>query len=503
MQYRTDIEYIASFNARQAPPVMNYTAALAGFDPIDLSQPFRYCDLGCGPGLTLLTLAAAFPHAEFVGVDFNSNHIRMAQARAEATGLQNVKLVHSNFTELKDRNLPQFHFIAISGTLSWLADAPRDAVLDFMGNNLVEGGLAYLHYMVMPGHAIQPPLCRLASDYYNQLEGEPEEKVLLTKEFLKGFLNTQKRYFEISPTAKDFLQNMINSSTSLFLHDYLSNVRKAYYFADMNQLLEQRGLRYAGSAEPFYNHLQLVVPIESRELFRGVRERASVEAIKDYICVNGGRTDVFCKTNRSAGSEKPLESVLVVALPGQDQNQVINFAGTAVRLNVDPMATVLRVLQTPSTLEKLYQHPELSAYPRHEIRKALTYAVAARRVIPIVTPPSPVTSISAYNRDALSQVVTTAPDLLPSVTLASPVMGSGHCIGWVDAVMLWSIVNHGIEAPQKALEIMQKRNLALKVQTKDEKELTPQETMKLAIQNSARQFNVLLPFMGISPNLTV
>lgn len=100
MQYRTDIEYIASFNPRQAPPVLNYTAALAGFDPIDLTKPFRYCDLGCGPGLTLLTLATIFPQAEFLGIDFNSNHIRMAQSRAEMVGLKNVKLVTANFTEL-------------------------------------------------------------------------------------------------------------------------------------------------------------------------------------------------------------------------------------------------------------------------------------------------------------------------------------------------------------------------------------------------------------------
>lgn len=502
MQYRTDIEYMASFNPRQAPPILNYTAALAGFEPIDLSPAFRYCDLGCGPGLTLLTLAAAFPQAEFVGVDFNPNHIRMAQARAEATGLKNIKLIHSDFTELKDRNLPAFHFIAISGTLSWLADAPRDAVLDFMGNNLEEGGLAYLHYMAMPGHVIQPPLCRLANDYYHQLEGEPEEKVLLTKEFLKGFLNTQKRYFEVSPTAKDFLQNMINSSTSLFLHDYLSNVRRAYYFADMNELLEKRSLRYAGSAEPFYNHLQLAVPMESRELFRGVRERASVEAIKDYINVNGGRTDVFCKTTRSAGDERALETVLLAALPGQDQNQVINFAGAAVRLNVEPMASVLRILQTPNTLENLYHHPELSAYPRHEIRKALTYGVATRRLIPIVKGSIPHTQMSDYNRDVLNQVVHTTPDLLPSVTLSSPTMGNGHAISWIDAVMLWSIVNYGQEAPQKSLEIMQRRNLGIKIQSKEsDKELTPEETMKIAIQNSIRQFNVLLPFMGITAQL--
>ena len=166
------------------------------------------------------------------------------------------------------------------------------------------------------------------------------------------------------------------------------------------------------------------------------------------------------------------------------------------------MASVLRILQTPNTLENLYHHPELSAYPRHEIRKALTYGVATRRLIPIVKGSIPHTQMSDYNRDVLNQVVHTTPDLLPSVTLSSPTMGNGHTISWIDAVMLWSIVNHGQEAPQKSLEIMQKRNLGIKIQSKEsDKELTPEETMKIAIQNSIRQFNVLLPFMGITAQL--
>lgn len=158
MDYRTDIEYMTLFNNRQAPAVMNYIAALNGLPVIDINSRFYYCDLGCGSGLTLTTLAAAYPQGDFVGVDFNANHVRMGQARVEATGLTNVKFVEASFTNLKDLELPKFDFIAINGTLSWLASQPRDGALDFIGSGLKEGGLAYLHYMVMPGHMYQPPI---------------------------------------------------------------------------------------------------------------------------------------------------------------------------------------------------------------------------------------------------------------------------------------------------------------------------------------------------------
>ncbi len=496
MSYRTDIEYIASFNPRQAPPVLNYVAASNGYAPIDLNQPFRYCDLGCGPGATLLVLAAAFPQGEFWGVDFNENHIRMGQSLATAAGLTNVRFVLADFCELAQQALPTFHFGAVSGTLSWLAPEPFGALLDFLGDRLVAGGLSYLHYMAMPGHGSQPPVCRLASDYYHQVEGDPEERVFLVKEFLRGFLNTQKRYFEVFPLAKTFLEQMLASSTSLFLHDYLSKTRNAFYFADLAQEMSRRGFRYAGSSEYFYNHLPLVVPLESRELFRGVRERVGVESIKDFLAVNGGRTDVFCKTAQPPGEEGPLETVWIGVPPGPNPPQAVGFPGMAVRLDLEPMASLLGLLrEKPATLAELYRHPQLGSYPRHEVRKALTHGVAARLMVPLVQKPGG-QPLSVYNRAVLAKVVQEPPDR--PVVLASPVVGNGHVMSWVDGVMLWSLVAAPpAERANLALSLMRRQNLGLKFQSTEGKELSQEEAIPLALQNAARQFGSLLTFLGI------
>ncbi|MGQ9865453.1 MAG: methyltransferase domain-containing protein [Pseudanabaenaceae cyanobacterium] len=496
MSYRTDIEYIASFNPRQAPPVMNYVAAVNGYAPIDLNRPFRYCDLGCGPGATLLVLAAAFPQGEFWGVDFNENHVRMGKSLAEAAGLTNVRFVLSDFCDLAPQSLPMFHFGAVSGTLSWLAEEPFRALLNFLGDRLEPGGLAYLHYMAMPGHGSQPPICRLASDYYHQVEGDPEERVFLVKEFLRGFLNTQKRYFEVFPPAKTFLEQMLASSTSLFLHDYLSKTRNAYYFADLAREMTQRGFRYAGSSEYFYNHVPLVVPMESRELFRGVRDRLGVESIKDFVAVSGGRTDVFCKTVLPPGDESPLESVVVGVPPGLNPPQAVGFPGMSVRLDMEPMASLLTLLRSqPATLAELYRHPQLGSYPRHEVRKALTYGVAARLMVPLVQKPGG-QGLTPYNRSVLAKVVQEPPDR--PVVLASPVVGNGHVMSWVDGVMLWSLISvPPAEQANLALSLMRKQNLGLKFQSPEGKELSQEEAIPLALQNAARQFGPLLTFLGI------
>jgi SAM-dependent methyltransferase len=515
MDYRTDIEYITMFNNKQAPIVLNYVAALNGLPIVDLNAGFRYCDLGCGSGLTLTTLAAAYPQGEFWGVDFNANHIRMGRARVEATSLANVKFVEASFTQLKDLEFPKFDFVAINGTLSWLGTEPRKGALDFMEDNLPDGGLGYLHYMSMPGHMYQPPICRLASDYYNQLTGDLEEKVFLTKEFLRGFLQTQKQYFEQSPPAKGFIQRMLDSGTSLFLHDYLSNAREAYYFDDIDNMMRQRSCYYAGSAEFFCNHLQLVVPLESRDLFRGVRDRSGIEAIKDFVSVTGGRTDVFIKSTNgqpAAVKEDPLENMIFGGMAFPDNQMTINFSGAVVQLGTEPAASIIRILkEKPRSLAELYKLDVLAAYGSHDIRKALTQAIAARKIEPFAQSElkvekkakgesSGLHGLSKYNYTMLSDAVhKETPDRTPSVTLASTVTGNGIAIRWIDAAILLGLVERPLEEIPKWVSMhLAQRNLRIQVNVQNaEEEKGTEAFARMLIPAAVQTFTQTIGHVGL------
>ncbi len=517
MDYRTDIEYMTLFNNKQAPVVLNYVAALNGLPIIDLNGGFRYCDLGCGSGLTLTTLAAAYPQGEFWGVDFNANHIRMGRARVEATGLPNVKFVEASFTKLKDLEFPKFDFVAINGTLSWLGEEPRNGALDFMKDTLQDGGLGYLHYMSMPGHMYQPPICRLASDYYNQLTGDLEEKVFLTKEFLRGFMQTQKLYFEQSPPAKGFIQRMLDSGTSLFLHDYLSNVREAYYFDDIDNMMRQRNCYYAGSAEFFYNHLQLVVPMESRDLFRGVRDRSGIEAIKDFVGVIGGRTDVFIKSASGqpiAVQGDPLENMIFGGMSFPDNQMTINFSGAVVQLGTEPAATLIRILkEKPRSLAELYQMEALAAYGSHDIRKALTQTIAAHKIEPfaqseLMSEPkgkgkpgeTGTHGLSKYNYTMLSDAVhKETPDRTPSVTLASTVTGNGIAIRWIDAAILLGLVEQPLEeVPKWVTNHLLQKNLRIQVNAQNaEDEKGTEAFVRMLMPTAVQTFTHSIVHVGL------
>lgn len=46
--YASDVEYTAGFYREQAPAFLNFTCLLNGVEPVDLSRPFTYFELGFG-----------------------------------------------------------------------------------------------------------------------------------------------------------------------------------------------------------------------------------------------------------------------------------------------------------------------------------------------------------------------------------------------------------------------------------------------------------------------
>ena len=77
--YNVSVGYSAHFIREIAPDWMRFCTRANGFEAPETGPTYRYLDLGCGPGFHLCLLAATNPQAEFVGVDFQSDHIEHAR----------------------------------------------------------------------------------------------------------------------------------------------------------------------------------------------------------------------------------------------------------------------------------------------------------------------------------------------------------------------------------------------------------------------------------------
>jgi SAM-dependent methyltransferase len=166
--YVTDTAYVHDFCRVQTPAILSLAAlsrnvAAAG----SRGEPLRYCDLGCGQGLTANLVAAANPRAEVFAADFNPTHIAGARALAEAAGLGNVRFREASFDELaQDATLPDFDIICLHGVYSWVSPENRRAVVGLVRRRLKSGGMLYISYDAMPGWAGIAPLRRLLAQQH-------------------------------------------------------------------------------------------------------------------------------------------------------------------------------------------------------------------------------------------------------------------------------------------------------------------------------------------------
>ena len=93
-----DTPYVPLVEPAQMPAWLDHVLRYHGIrPPREGRRAYRYLDLGCGFGLTLLYLAAAHPAAAFIGVDANRGHVETAREIASRAGLSNVELYCTRF----------------------------------------------------------------------------------------------------------------------------------------------------------------------------------------------------------------------------------------------------------------------------------------------------------------------------------------------------------------------------------------------------------------------
>lgn len=164
--YVTDMPYTFGFYKECAPHWLDWVALLRGSEPP--TQARQMLELGCGQGYGLCVLAAANPGYQFVGVDFNPEHIAHARSLARRTGLKNIAFHEGDFMQLAAvSTLPwgTCDYVVAHGILSWVNETVRKAIFEIIDRCLTPGGLAYFSYNALPGWLATHPVQHLMRQF--------------------------------------------------------------------------------------------------------------------------------------------------------------------------------------------------------------------------------------------------------------------------------------------------------------------------------------------------
>jgi hypothetical protein len=283
--YVTDIEYLDGFYIDQSPRRMALAAILTGVQPPDFSGPFAYCELGCGLGTTITTLAAVHPQGAFHAIDFHPSQIAAARDRARAAALSNVTFHELSFADLAGpagEALPMFDAITMHGVWSWVAPELQDAIVGFMARRLNPGGLVYVSYNVLPGWSAMAPVQRLM----RELSGLAFARSDIAAGRAAGMLKKLAEA-KIVPAGFDAGRGRVEDLAAkghltYLAHEYLNEHWRPLYHLDVARAFAQAKLGFVGSTELLRNFSNVGYSAEQRELLAQVPSPELRETLRDF-----------------------------------------------------------------------------------------------------------------------------------------------------------------------------------------------------------------------------
>ncbi|MFT6899815.1 MAG: SAM-dependent methyltransferase [Paraglaciecola sp.] len=274
-----------------APAYLEMQARLRGLIPPSFNTA-DVLEIGCGDGANLLPLAYYNPEANFLGIDASAAHIDQALTAQKELGLNNVEFLLMDISQYQTAK--KFDYIIVHGVFSWVPEAVRDAILQFVKSNLSAKGLFYVSYNCTPGWSIRGLVRQQLFNADQQGSGSQDvEKGLTLCGELSALIKGNDSPYSV--LLQQELERVGKFNPSYIAHEYLSDINQDFIFSAVAALAKDYELDYVGDANDFrpeglvdyalYEQLNKTYPASQRE------------DIIDLICFRQMRASVFCKND--------------------------------------------------------------------------------------------------------------------------------------------------------------------------------------------------------------
>lgn len=264
------------------------------------------CELGFGQGLSV-NLHAAASVTQWHGADFNPAQAGFAQELAAVLG-SGAKLSDEDFADFANRaDLPDFDYIGLHGTWSWISDENRAVIVDFLRCKLKVGGVFYVSYNTQPGWAAMAPMRHLLTQHA-EVMGAPGQGIVsridAAIDFAEKLLVTNPLYARANPQVVERIKKIKEHNRNYLAHEYFNRDWRPMHFATMADCLSPARLTYACSAH-YLDHIDAVnLTAEQQAFLKEIPDAMFRETVRDFMVNQQFRRDYWVKGARKLS---PLE----------------------------------------------------------------------------------------------------------------------------------------------------------------------------------------------------
>ncbi len=306
--YVADITYTHGYYAELNPQRLKLAFLASGHA---FPEAGAACELGFGQGVSTNVHAAASV-TQWYGTDFNPSQAGYAQELAAASGAR-AHLFDESFEEFCRRpDLPDFDFIGLHGIWSWVSDANRGVIADFIRRKLKVGGVVYISYNTQPGWAPIAPLRDLLTEHA-QVMGTPGSGIVpridAALEFAGKLVGSGARYMRVNPQVAERLEALKTQNRNYLAHEYFNQDWVPMSFAKMSNWLGEAKLSFIGSAS-YLDHVPAInLTPEQQALLAEVPDRMFRETVRDFMVNQQFRKDYWVRGPRPLSNIEQVEQI--------------------------------------------------------------------------------------------------------------------------------------------------------------------------------------------------
>jgi len=453
--YVADIGYTAHFYREMTPAHLAFAALITGRSPGRALRPKQFLELGCGQGFGLALMAAANPHIDFEGCDFNPEHVAHANRIIRNAELNNIEVIERSFEEEATRgDSYNVDILAFHGVLSWVTAESRDAIVSIARRRLRPDGLLYTSYNCQPGWAPLAPIRHFLKEVHRRSPGRSDVQLSAALDALSKLRNGGAGYFTANSGAAPHLEQMLKYDKTYLAHEYFAADWYIPPFATVSDMFDAAKLSYVGSATIAENLDQYAVPQALRETIAEVQDPILRETMRDYAANKRFRRDIFARgrTPLTSPEHRALFAQMKFVAVRPQEDFTFKFSGplnelTGLEDYYRPLTELL--VQGPATLEEMSALPSFQKGGSGTLFDCLALLIGSQQIAPIL-PGSPVDAAPAqrFNRWITERLK------IGRVYnyVAAPVIGSGLPVGDLDIATLGAIFEGCEEDPVKIAE---------------------------------------------------
>lgn len=459
--YNVSLGYTYGFYREMAPDWMDMCARAAGYvaPRRGANGSFRYLELGSGQGVGLCLLAAANPDGEFVGIDFNPEHIAHSNELASAGGLTNIRFIEGDFAALGaawPADLGQFDYLAMHGITSWIPSQVLEALIDCLDAAAKPGALVYNSYNTMPGWASTQPFQHIARRM--QVVGALAGPKALDDAIglFDHLIENKSPLLNAFPTLAKRLESIRTQNRAYLIQEYLHENWSPHWFSQMMNKMARAKLKFVGSATIAEQMLPALLPAKLRGPIEGQADPVFRQEIIDLTINQTFRRDIMCRGPRRAVNAQ-LDGVAktVVQLLAPPKEETVKISTSFGELSMKPEVSS-RIVD--ALREKPMPIGELLALPTAAGKQAISIQnimlLAHQSVLgPARAEPADPAAAHRFN----AAVVAAASQGAPYSQLAAPITGSAVSLGDADMLLLsaW-LANQGADVSSLGGQFTQK-----------------------------------------------